>query len=378
MSVTLSQVRRISLLAGVYTLMGVPASQARSERSDAELTLVERARGRDGRAFEELVAPYRRELETHCYRILGSLTDAEDALQESLTAAWQGLESYRGAASIRTWLYRITTNRCLNITRSARRRQARDPSVLGVEPPEPTQRWEIVWLEPYPDSRLEDFADTQADPEAHHERREAISLAFVAALQLLPPQPRATLILRDVLGFSARETAAMLDMTAHAVNSALRRARAMLARELPDSQQSLAISNTPEERMLLDCLVRAWEDGDVHSLVALMTEDVWLRMPPMPFEYQGREAAARFFSTVVFRKGRRFRLHSTCANGQPAFGLYLYSHDGRSAEASGLVVLSLSSNGISAMTHFDKELLWRFGLPRSITLPSHLRDGGPK
>jgi RNA polymerase sigma-70 factor (TIGR02960 family) len=369
MSVT-TQVRRISVLAGVYTLMGVPAPQARAGRSDGELTLLERARGRDGQAFDELVAPYRRELETHCYRILGSITDAEDALQESLTAAWQGLESYRGAASIRTWLYRVTTNRCLNITRSARRRQPRDASVLGVEPPEPTQRWEIVWLEPYPDSRIEDFVDTQSNPEADLERREAISLAFVAALQLLPPQPRATLILRDVLGFSARETAAMLDTTADAVNSALRRARAMLARELPNYEQPSPMRNTPEERMLLDHLVRAWEDGDVHSLVALMTDDVWLRMPPMPFEYQGREPATRWFSTVVFRKGRRFRLVSTRANRQPAFGLYLYSADGRTAEASGLVVLSLAGDGISAITHFDKELLWRFGLQRSVIVPS--------
>jgi RNA polymerase sigma-70 factor (TIGR02960 family) len=362
--------RRISRLAGVYTLMAVRAPQSRPGRSDAELTLVERVRARDGRAFEELVAPYRRELETHCYRVLGSLTDAEDALQESLTAAWQGLDSYRGTASIRTWLYRVTTNRCLNITRSARRRQPRDPSVLGVEPPEPTQRWEIVWLEPYPDSRVEDFVDTEADPEARHERREAISLAFVAALQLLPPQPRATLILRDVLGFSARETAAMLDTTAHAVNSALRRARATLAKELPDYEQPSPMRNTAEERMLVDRLVRAWEDGDVDSLVALMTDDVWLRMPPMPFEYQGREAATRWFSTVVFRKGRRFHLLPTRANRQPGFGLYLHSPDGRTAEASGLLVLSLAGDGISALTHFDKELLWRFGLPRSITVPS--------
>ena len=320
----------------------------------------------DGKAFEELVAPYRSELETHCYRILGSLTDAEDALQESLAAAWEGIRGFRGDASLRTWLYRVTTRRCLNILRSARRRQPRDPVALGVEPPTPTRLGEIVWLEPYPDSRLEQIADAAAGPEARYERREAISLAFITALQLLSPRPRAALILRDVLDFSAQETAAILGTTTHSVNSAVRRARAKLAEELPDRERASPAPDTPEERLLLDQLVHAWEDCDVRALVALMTDDVWLRMPPTPLEYIGQPQATRWFSTVVFRQGRRFRLLPTRANGQPAFGLYVHTSRRLSARASGLVVVTLDRGRVSAITHFDRGLVGQFRLPPTI------------
>jgi RNA polymerase sigma-70 factor (ECF subfamily) len=235
-----------------------------------------------------------------------------------------------------------------------------------VELPEPTRFGEIVWLEPYPDTRLEQIADPAAGPEAHYERREAISLAFIAALQLLPPRPRATLILRDVLDFSARETAAILDTSTHTVNSALRRARTTLAEKLPDPEQPSPWPKTLEERELLDRLVRAWEDCDVPALVALMTEDVWLRMPSMQLEYQGRDQAARWFSTVVFRERRRFALLPTRANGEPAFGLYLHHSKPGPPRASGLAVVTLSRGRVSAITHFESRLLGRFGLQPTV------------
>ena len=268
--------------------------------------------------------------------------------------------------SFRTWLYRVTTRRCLNILRSARRRQPAGPTKLGVEPPEPTRLGEIVWLEPYPDAQLEQVADSAAGPEVRYERREAISLAFITALQLLPPRPSSTLILRDVLDFSAREAAAILDTTTHSVNSALRHARAKLAARLPDSEQAPPAPNTPEERELLDGLVHAWEEGDVRALVELMTDDVWLRMPPTPLEYRGLDQARRWFSVAVFREGRQFRLLPTRANGQPAFGLYLCTSLHGVAQASGLVVITLAGARISAITHFESGLLERFGLPRTI------------
>src|SRR5215472_10701604 len=190
--------------------------------------LISRARAGDGDAFDELTEPYRRELQVHCYRMLGSLQDAEDALQDTLLAAWQGLGGFERRASIRTWLYRIATNRCLNARRSASRRPAKEWNIPEVEPPEPTRLGEIVWLEPYPDAMLEGATGTPPGPEARYEQTESISLAFVTALQALPPRQLAVLILRDVLGFHASEVAGMLDSTVESVTSALKRARASL------------------------------------------------------------------------------------------------------------------------------------------------------
>ncbi len=197
--------------------------------------LISRARSGDGDAFREVTEPYRRELQVHCYRMLGSFADAEDALQDTLLAAWQGLAGFQGRASIRTWLYRIATNRCLNALRSASRRPAKEWSIPQVEPPKPDRLGEVVWLEPFPDALLEGAIDMPLGPEARHEQTEAISLAFVTALQVLPPRQLAVLILRDVLGFHANEVADMLDSTVGSVNSALKRARATLQRRLPPS-----------------------------------------------------------------------------------------------------------------------------------------------
>jgi RNA polymerase sigma-70 factor (TIGR02960 family) len=224
----------------------------------------------------------------HCYRILGSLQDAEDALQDTLLATWQGLASFEGRASIRTWLYRVATSRCLNILRSTSRRPAVDWSVPDVDPIEPTRMGEVVWLEPYPDALLEALSGSPPGPEARYEAAEAISVAFITALQLLPPRQRAVLILRDVLGFHASEVAEMLEASQESVTSALKRARATLQRQLPGSAQREPppLPDSEVERTLVARLTRAYETGDVDGLVSLLTDDVWVRMAPVPLEYQ--------------------------------------------------------------------------------------------
>ena len=326
--------------------------------------LLRRARSGDDVAFEALVRPYDRELQAHCYRILGSAADAEDAFQESLTAAWKGLAGFEGRASFRTWLYKIATGRCLNMVRASRR-SARSATPIEGEPPEPSRLGEVLWLEPYPDARLEDVADQAAGPEARYQQRESISLAFITALQLLPPRQRASLILTDVLDFSARDAADMLDTTEQAVYGAVKRARATLARQLPNAEPP-PFPNSVREKKVLDRLVRAWEECDTNALVALLTDDAWLRMPPNPLEYQGRERALCVFRTIVFGEGRRFRLVPTRANGQPAFGVYLYSPLSRVAHAFGLIVLTLAGDKVSAITQFETGVMPRFGLPRSM------------
>ena len=210
--------------------------------------LIARARAGDGDAFRELTEPYRRELQVHCYRMLGSVQDAEDALQDTLLAAWQGFDGYEGRASVRTWLYRIATNRCLNARRSAGRRPAADWNVPDVEPPEPTRLGEVVWLEPYPDALLGGAIDVPLGPEARYERTESISLAFVTALQVLPPRQLAVLVLRDVLGFRASEVAGMLDTTVESVTSALKRARAGAAARRPAADRLRPPARPPRTR----------------------------------------------------------------------------------------------------------------------------------
>lgn len=319
--------------------------------------LMARARAGDGDAFRQLTQPYHRELHVHCYRMLGSFHDAEDALQDTLLAAWRGFAAFAARSSLRTWLYRIATNRCLNARRSTGRRRAKEWNVPNVEPPEPTRLGDVVWLEPYPDALLE---DVDAHPEAHYEQREAISLAFVTALQVLPPRQVAVLVLRDVLGFSADEVADMLGTTVDSVKSALKRARANL-RQRETAAHSPA---SPKEDAVVAKFVTAWESADVLALVALLTDDVFVSMPPMPFEYRGRDVAARF-CTSIFEAGRRFDLVPTRANGQPAFGAYLRTASGI-RHGTGVYVLTLSGDRISAMTRFDNSMLAPFGLPRSL------------
>jgi len=328
--------------------------------------LISRARAGDRDAFGELTEPYVRELQVHCYRMLGSFQDAEDALQDTLLAAWQGFGGFEGRASLRTWLYRIATTRCLNARRSASRRSAKGWNIPKVEPPEPTRLGEVVWLEPYPDALLEGVADVPPGPEARYEQTESISLAFVTALQVLPPRQLAVLILRDVLGFHASEVAGMLDSTVESVNSALKRARASLQRQQPAAagHDRPPASGSAAEDAIVARFVRAYESADLDALVALLTDDVFVSMPPMPFEYEGREIAARF-CTSLFGAGRRFDLVPTRANGQPAFGAYLRAATGI-RHGTGLIVLTLSGERISAMTRFESSALPWFGLPRSL------------
>ena len=329
--------------------------------------LIARARTGDGEAFRALTEPYRRELQVHCYRMLGSVQDAEDTVQETLLAAWQAFGGYDGErASLRTWPYKIATNRCLNALRSGRRRAAREWDVPSVEPPEPTRLGEVVWLQPYPDALLEGVADGMLAPEARYEQAESISLAFVTALQVLPPRQVAVLILRDVLGFHAGEVAGMLETTTGSVNSALKRARASLRRELSPGadREAPPAAGSPSEDALVASFVAAWQSADMDALVALLTDAVFVSMPPMPFEYAGRDAVARLCASL-FGSGRRHELVPTRANGQPAFGAYLRTPDGVS-HGTGVYVLTLSGDRIRAMTRFEAGLLPWFGLPRSL------------
>jgi RNA polymerase sigma-70 factor (TIGR02960 family) len=322
--------------------------------------LFSRARAGDSDAFRQLTEPYRRELQVHCYRMLGSLQDAEDALQDTLLSAWQGLDGFEGRASVRTWLYRIATNRCLNARRSASRRLAKEWDMPAVEPPEPTGFGEIPWLEPYPDSLLADAND--AGPEARYAQTEAISLAFVTALQLLPPRQLAVVILRDVLGFRAGEVAEMLGVTVESVNSALKRARAGLQRSR--GPQPSPAPDSPTEQALAANFARAYESGDIDALTALLTTDIFVSMPPIPLEYRGIGVVTRLFAGI-FGSGRRVDLVPTRANGQPAFGVYLRAGSGI-RHGSGLFVLTFSGDRISAFTRFDSGVLPWFGLPRSL------------
>jgi RNA polymerase sigma-70 factor (TIGR02960 family) len=326
------------------------------------IELVELAKSGDEGAFGELVEPYRRELHAHCYRILGSVQDAEDALQETLLAAWRGLASFEQRASVRTWLYSIATNRALNMLRAARRRPAPELWMSEVELPEPTRRADPVWLEPYPDVLFQDELGSPPGPEARYEAKEAISLAFVAALQMLPARQRAVLILRDVLGFRAAEVARILGSTVESVTSALKRARATLE-GLARPVEPPPPPDSSEERRLIDRLTSAFETSDVDALVALLADDVRLSMPPFPLEYIGREDAARFYAIVVgARHGRR--IVQTRANGQPALAVYTRDVTADVHRATSLLVITLAGRRVAEITRFDAGVLERFGLPR--------------
>jgi RNA polymerase sigma-70 factor (TIGR02960 family) len=320
----------------------------------------------DAEAFRELVDPFRREIQLHCYRILGSLADAEDMVQETMLAAWRGLDGFEGRASLRSWLYRIATNRCLNALRAAGRRPPPAP-VPPFEPPEPTRRAEATWLQPYPDTLL-DPADPAPGPEARYQNKEAVELAFIAGLQRLPPRQAAVLVLRDVLGYPGAEVAAMLDTTETAVKGSLQRARATLDQARPAAERPPAA----RERELTRRFADAFTSGDVDGVVALLTDDAWLAMPPAPHEYHGRAAITAFLrASAAWRGARQIRVVATRANTQPAFGCYVTDADGSVAHAAGLVVLTLDGDRIGALTRFlDDGLLPRFGLPDELRAPA--------
>ena len=307
------------------------------------LPMLEAARAGDQQAFRELTEPYLRELHVHCYRMLGSVDDADDLVQETLVAAWRGLASFAGRSSLRAWLYRIATNRCLNAIRDGKRRPPPAP-VPPFDPPAASRTTDVPWLQPYP---------TAGDPSELTGSRETIELAFVAALQTLPPRQTAALLLGDVLGFSVPEISGMLDARPTAVKGLLQRARATMARGPKPSSYDAGLA-----RRFADAFSR----DDIDGVVALLTDDAWLAMPPALEEYHGRAAIARFLrASAGWRSGGQLRLVPTEANGQPAFGCYLSS--GSVEQAAGILVLTLGPDGITAITRFlDPALHTRFGL----------------
>ncbi len=331
-----------------------------------EQAIVERARVGDEQAFRELTDPYRRELLAHCYRMLGSLTDAEDMLQETLLAAWRGFPRFQGRSSLRSWLYRIATNTCLNAMRSAARRVPTAPTP-PFQPPNPTRRDEITWLQPYPDTLLDGIADAAPGPEARYSQIEAIELAFVAGLQRMPPRQAATVLLRDVLGFGTDEVAAMLKTSQTAVKGTLQRGRAALetargTRDRPSQPRSA------EERDLARRFADAYVSADLDGVLTLLTDDAWLSMPPAPHQYHGLPAIRSFLeASFDFRGERKAYLVPCRANNQPSFGSYLSDRDQSIARPAGVFVLGLSGDRIAALTRFHLDDLYpRLGLPASL------------
>jgi RNA polymerase sigma-70 factor (ECF subfamily) len=335
-----------------------------------EYQLLEAARGGDEDAFARLVEPYRGVLHAHCYRMLGSVHDAEDALQEALLSAWRGLSGFEGRSSLRSWLYAIATNACL---RTIERRPKRVLPIDYAPAADPHDGLgeplvESTWVEPYPDERL-GVEDGLASPDARYEQRESVELAFIAALQHLPARQRAVLILRDVLGFSARETAAALETTPTGVDSALQRAHRAVDERLPERSQQAVLRSLDDQglREIVDCFVDAWERADVDAVVAMLTADGAMTMPPVPTWYRGREAVTAFLESVALSSDKRWRLVPIRANGQPAFGKYIWDEEVETFAAHSISVLTLDGAEIAELTTFlDPELLPRFGLPDQI------------
>jgi RNA polymerase sigma-70 factor (TIGR02960 family) len=305
--------------------------------------------------FDELIAAHRHELLLHCYRLLGSLTDAEDVLQETLLAAWRGLDGFEHRASPRSWLYRIATNRCLNALRDRGRRIPPEP-VPPFQPPRPSRHGDVPWLQPYPDALLEHVPDAEPGPEARYTTRESIELAFVAALQRLPPRQAAALVLCDVLGYPLGEAAPMLDATPTAVKGLLQRARTSLGRHRRDEPPAPGSS---EERQLVHRFAEAFTTDDIGALLTLLTDDAWLAMPPAPHEYHGGTAIAAFLrASAAWRADLRLVLRPTRANGQPAFTC---RHVGAVERPAGLIVLTLAGDRLHGITRFlDDEVFHRF------------------
>jgi RNA polymerase sigma-70 factor (TIGR02960 family) len=331
-----------------------------------EQAIVELAQVGDEQAFRELTDPYRRELLAHCYRMLGSLTDAEDMLQETLLAAWRGLPRFQGRSSLRSWLYRIATNTCLNAMRSAARRVPIAPTP-PFQPPDPTRRDEITWLQPYPDALLDGIADATPGPEARYSQTEAIELAFVAGLQRMPPRQAATVLLRDVLGFGTDDVAAMLKTSQTAVKGTLQRGRAALesARDMRDRPPR---PRSADERDLARRFADAYVSADLDRVLTLLTDDAWLSMPPAPHQYRGLPAIRSFLrASFDFRGERRAYLVPCRANNQPAFGSYLADVEEPVARPAGVFVLGLAGDRIAALTRFHLDDLYpRLGLPESL------------
>src|SRR6185295_413015 len=321
------------------------------------------------RDYDRLVEPHRAELRAHCYRMLGSAQDAEDALQEALLRAWRGLEKFEGRSSLRSWLYRIATNVCLKML------ERRPKLVLPVDHGPPSDPHdppaaplvESVWIEPFPDERL-GLGDALAGPEARYDQRESVELAFIAALQHLPARQRAVLILRDVLGFSAREVAATLEATPASIDTALQRARKNADERLPERSQQTTLRALGDERLreTVGRFLAAWERADVDAVVGLLAEDALIAMPPLSTWFRGLEPIAIFLKGWPL-SGRPARLIPTRANGQPAFGHYFWEDERDAFVFNDILVLTMDGPKIGEITAFlTPELFARFGLPEEV------------
>jgi RNA polymerase sigma-70 factor (ECF subfamily) len=346
-----------------------PTLTAPSTETPRERELLQAARDGDQDAFAMLLEPYRRELQAHCYRMLGSHADAEDALQETLLRAWRGLARFEGRSSLRSWLYRIATNRCLSAIERRPKRvvpidyaPAADPHNRPADPVN-----DPVWLEPYPDTDLGLQGPT--GPEARYEQREAVELAFIAALQHLPARQRAVLILRDVLGFSARETADVLETTPVSIDSALQRAHKTVDDRLPSQsqQQTLRLLGDTKLNELVERYITAWEQNDIDTVVSMLAEDVRIVMPPLPSWYSGRDQVAAFLRAYPLRGHRRWKMVPISANGQPAFATYDWNEQTGAFAPHSISVLTLRGGQIEEITAFlDPKLLAPFVLPLPI------------
>jgi RNA polymerase sigma-70 factor (ECF subfamily) len=343
-------------------MSSAPTASTASERG-----LLAAARQGDEDAYGRLVMPHRAELHAHCYRMLGSVPDAEDALQEALLRAWRGLPRFEGRSSFRSWLWKIATNACLKAIERRPKRVLPIDYGPAADPHEGPGKAlvESVWVDPYPDEKL-GLEDGLAAPDARYERRESVELAFIAALQHLPARQRAVLILRDVLGFSAREVAEALETTPASVYSALQRAHKTVDQRLPEQSQQATLRSLGDAalRNVVDGYVDAWERGDVDAVVAMLAEDATMAMPPIPTWDRGREAVGEFLAGWPMSDRHHWRAVPTRANGQPAFGFYMWDAERRTFVPHGVHVLTLDGDRIAEITAFiEAESLARFGLP---------------
>jgi RNA polymerase sigma-70 factor (ECF subfamily) len=340
---------------------------------EAEPYHQEQASEHANQAFERLAEPFRREIKLHCYRMLGSLHEAEDLVQETYLRAWRSFDSFEGG-SFRAWLYRIATNACLNALASRKHVQRllpdqQAPATPTVQMPDGAPPTDVAWLEPYPDSNLEGIADDAPNPEARYTSREAVQLAFVAAIQQLPPRQRAVVLLCDVLGWAAAEAATLLGGSTASINSALQRARETLAKRYPDGRPPAAPLPNSSQQKLLGRYLQAWEGHDLDGFVALLKEDATFTMPPWLQWYSGREAIRSFFA-IAWKTCGGLRLIPTAANGQPAFAVYERTGADARWAAHSIHVLAFEDDMISTQTLFvpptGPRLFHAFGLPLSL------------
>ena len=339
--------------------------------STAGQTNQEHDRGSGTPPFEQLAEPFRREIKLHCYRMLGSLHEADDLVQETYLRAWRSFDTFDGG-NFRAWLYRIATNACLNALASRKHAQRLLPDQHGPateQMPNGKPATEVAWLEPYPDSNLEGIADDALNPEARYTSRESVQLAFVAAIQELPPRQRAALLLCDVLGWAAAEAATLLGVSTASINSALQRARETLAKRYPHGRPTETTGPNPEQQKLLSRYLKAWERLDVDNFVAVLKQDATYTMPPLPQWYAGREAIRTFFEWA-WKSYDGYRMVPTAANGQPAFAAYARHRADAPWDAHSIQVLTLEDSMISTLTLFVKpdspRLFTTFGLPLSL------------